>query len=105
MKHIQKIVDSILTNNFHGIRQVNGLETIKRVEYSPENRHLLTVILRQGYYGQMDQFEPVKELFLENLAVYRFRDEKSRIYYALFYEAELGLETMALEIFPEVIRP
>lgn len=98
----KKIIDSILSINFFGIREVIDLENIKTVEYTWENRQMLTEILRNGQYEKVELFEPVKELFVENLAVYRFRDEKGRVFHTLLYEAGLGMETMAIEIFPVI---
>ena len=101
----EKIAQAILYANFFGIKKVLNLEEITTTDYTIENQVALMEILHKGEYEKIQSFEPGKDLFGDQLTVVRFKDEKDKLYYALYYDSiEFWDDPQVFDIFPVVER-
>jgi hypothetical protein len=88
----QKLIKSIFENNFYGFKEIKSIERLITVEYTQENLITISEVLKTGAYSRIDKLEPSRNVFGENLVIFKFSDQDSKLFYGLYVDFETDLK-------------
>ena len=99
---LKKTSESILANTEFNISDVQEMKFIKTFGFYHENESLLSQILQEGKYQQMENLDNRTKEF-DEITVISFKNQERKLFYGLVYDSdELWQDPIVTRIFPYV---